>query len=63
MGWTHDYRDVSRNHHSTAASGQPSHSAVLSDELPERGQLLAIPRILGRRARWVSARLRHSARS
>jgi hypothetical protein len=62
MSWTHDYRDVSHKHHSTTAS-QPPHPTVLSDDLPERGQLLAIPRILGRRARWVSARLRHSARN
>ncbi|MDF2257252.1 hypothetical protein P2L57_16390 [Streptomyces ferralitis] len=59
MGWTHDYRDVSRDHRDTTATGRSAPTAGLH----RQGQLLPIPRILGRRARWVSARLRHSARS
>ncbi|MEU6173910.1 hypothetical protein ABZ832_18560 [Streptantibioticus parmotrematis] len=59
MGWTHDYRDVSRNHLGTTASGRPAPPAALAD----RGQLLPLPRILRRRARWVGARLRHTART
>jgi hypothetical protein len=59
MGWTHDYRDVSRKHVGAASAGGSTPAADLQD----REQLLAIPRILRRRARWVGARLRHSARN
>ncbi|WP_419996254.1 hypothetical protein [Streptomyces boninensis] len=58
MGWTHDYNDVGRNRRATANLGSsreqlaPDHAA---------GDLrLGIPHILRRRARWVSARLRHT---
>ncbi|MER7813902.1 hypothetical protein [Streptomyces sp. NPDC096153] len=56
MGWTHDYSDTARNSRSA--------SAPLADDRggPQgRGHdpRLGIPRILRRRARWVSARLRH----
>ncbi|MET9222729.1 hypothetical protein ACIOC1_04670 [Streptomyces sp. NPDC088197] len=57
MGWTHDYRDVSRNRRNTSVSvnsGAPL--AVLPPGEPQIG----IPRILRRRARWVGARLRHA---
>ncbi|MFM9372337.1 hypothetical protein [Streptomyces sp. Da 82-17] len=62
MGWTHDYSDAARNRRSAAAlsslrkggpSGRPEHPAQAG---------MGIPRILRRRARWVSARLRHTAR-
>jgi hypothetical protein len=56
MGWTHDYRDVSRKRglaaRSIAQRLTPGHRA---DSPP-----LGIPRILRRRARWMSARLRHA---
>ena len=59
MGWTHDYRDVARNRRS--ASGPITHERGGSPPsgLGIRGQRIGIPRILRRRARWVSARLRH----
>ncbi|MFF9350218.1 hypothetical protein [Streptomyces sp. NPDC014734] len=64
MGWTHDFGDAARNRRSTATAGPSNHEGggpqgrvydmhVLHD--PQLG----IPRILRRRARWVSARLRH----
>ncbi|WP_405585122.1 hypothetical protein [Streptomyces sp. NBC_01190] len=56
MGWTHDYRDVSRNRRSSfSAADRGAVTAVLAPA----DSRLGIPRILGRRARWVSARLRH----
>ncbi|WP_246574393.1 hypothetical protein [Streptomyces genisteinicus] len=59
MGWTHDYSDAARNRRS--ANGPISHdrgdSPGGSHEHPGDG--MGIPRILRRRARWVSARLRH----
>ncbi|SDO99173.1 hypothetical protein [Actinacidiphila guanduensis] len=55
MGWTHDYRDSARFRRSFADTGRAAPTAVLT---PEESRL-GIPRILGRRARWVSARLRH----
>ncbi|WP_329134697.1 hypothetical protein OG552_19645 [Streptomyces sp. NBC_01476] len=56
MGWTHDYRDVSRNRRSGFTVAD---SAAPMAVLPPEESRLGIPRILGRRARWVSARLRH----
>ena len=55
MGWTHDYRDVSRNRRSTSAANGAAPPAVL----PVEDSRLGIPLILRRRARWMSARLRH----
>jgi hypothetical protein len=57
MGWTHDYRDVSRKRGIAARS--------IAQGLPPGGRradptLLGIPRILRRRARWMGARLRHA---
>ncbi|MFI6034294.1 hypothetical protein ACIBBD_09035 [Streptomyces sp. NPDC051315] len=56
MGWTHDYSDAPRNRRS--ASGLSSHQRGTA---PQEGSDLrvGIPRILRRRARWVSVRLRH----
>ncbi|MEV0372809.1 hypothetical protein AB0I10_23780 [Streptomyces sp. NPDC050636] len=62
MGWTHDYRDVARNRRSSAAAvgtrerGTPD---LGSGDAPDPAHPMGIPRILRRRARWVSARLRH----
>ncbi|WP_459181489.1 hypothetical protein [Streptomyces sp.] len=58
MGWTHDYRDVSRNRSSAAASAARSFPG---NSTPDHtgGSRIGIPHILRRRARWVSARLRH----
>ncbi|WP_242645048.1 hypothetical protein [Streptomyces laculatispora] len=64
MGWTHDFGDAASNRRSTATAGPGTHEGsglqgrvhamhVLHDPR------LGIPRILRRRARWVSARLRH----
>ncbi|WP_175408559.1 hypothetical protein [Streptomyces sp. TRM64462] len=56
MGWTHDHVDAARNRRSAGAAPTPERSGPPSQELDAR---LGIPRILRRRARWVSARLRH----
>ncbi|CAL9300573.1 MULTISPECIES: hypothetical protein [Streptomyces] len=56
MGWTHDQVDAARNRR-TAAVPPPERSGSPRD--PELDARLGIPRILRRRARWVSARLRH----
>ncbi|WP_330355532.1 hypothetical protein [Streptomyces chartreusis] len=57
MGWTHDYSDVARNRRS--ASGLSSHQRGSTPQLPGADLRVGIPRILRRRARWVSVRLRH----
>ncbi|WNI16885.1 hypothetical protein [Actinacidiphila sp. ITFR-21] len=57
MGWTHDYRDVSRNRRSSTFTAVEN--AAPMAVLPSGQSRLGIPRILGRRARWVGARLRH----
>ncbi|MFI1971548.1 hypothetical protein BLA24_16870 [Streptomyces cinnamoneus] len=65
MGWTHDYRDVTDVTHERGAEGD---AALVVTEVSERGEYrpgagsdprVGIPRIIHRRARWVSARLRH----
>ncbi|MFI2783685.1 hypothetical protein [Streptomyces sp. ALB3] len=65
MGWTRDFNDVARNRRSTAPVGPSVHEGGdSSSRVHEMGDLhdlrLGIPRILHRRARWVSARLRHT---
>ncbi|MFF2504039.1 hypothetical protein ACFVTY_11790 [Streptomyces sp. NPDC058067] len=60
MGWTHDYSDAARNRRSaTVLSRHPGGGPQQSghDQTPP---VINIPRILRRRARWVSARLRHT---
>ncbi|MEV6013474.1 hypothetical protein AB0M29_42835 [Streptomyces sp. NPDC051976] len=57
MGWTHDYRDVSRKRRSTSAAVNNTATVAV---LPPGERQIGIPRILGRRARWVGARLRHT---
>ncbi|MFI6644392.1 hypothetical protein [Streptomyces sp. NPDC050504] len=65
MGWTHDYGDTARNRRSarslsTYGRGDSQGRGVVppDQELPGIPGV-GIPRILRRRARWVSARLRH----
>ncbi|MET7360501.1 hypothetical protein ABZS76_18910 [Streptomyces sp. NPDC005562] len=60
MGWTHDYSDVARNRRSATALN--SHERGGPQDRGRYGppQAMGIPRILRRRARWVSARLRHT---
>ncbi|MDX2756485.1 hypothetical protein [Streptomyces scabiei] len=52
-----DYSDAARNRRS--AAGLSSHQRG-APQLRDTDPRLGIPRILRRRARWVSARLRHS---
>ncbi|MFI1658698.1 hypothetical protein ACH4ZU_27905 [Streptomyces sp. NPDC020472] len=58
MGWTHDYGDTTaRDRRSATGPGSLERGgpADVGHEVPGVG----ISRILRRRARWVSARLRH----
>ncbi|MER6788822.1 hypothetical protein ABT330_30110 [Streptomyces sp. NPDC000658] len=58
MGWTHDYSDAGRTRRS--ASGlSPHQRGAANPQLPGTDLRVGIPRILRRRARWVSVRLRH----
>ncbi|MFE9532579.1 hypothetical protein [Streptomyces sp. NPDC006691] len=62
MGWTHDYGDAARNRRTAAGPvsyerGGPQGQG-LQHPAPDSREV-GIPRILRRRARWVSARLRH----
>ncbi|MEU3347121.1 hypothetical protein ABZ723_19455 [Streptomyces sp. NPDC006700] len=57
MGWTHDYNDVARTRRSV--SGPNSHQRG-TPQPADTDPRVGIPRILRRRARWVSVRLRHS---
>ncbi|MEW2421350.1 hypothetical protein AB0911_12485 [Streptomyces nigra] len=57
MGWTHDYSDAARNRRS--AGGLSSHQRGSAPQMPAADPRVGIPRILRRRARWVSVRLRH----
>ncbi|PCG87982.1 hypothetical protein CIB93_00705 [Streptomyces sp. WZ.A104] len=64
MGWTHDFTAEARNRRSAATPGVGTHegggpSGRVHDVHDLRHRRLGIPRILRRRARWVSARLRH----
>ncbi|AVH96738.1 MULTISPECIES: hypothetical protein [Streptomyces] len=61
MGWTHDYGDTTARDRGSAAGPGP----LERGGPPEPGrthavQGVGISRILRRRARWVSARLRHT---
>ncbi|MFF9869304.1 hypothetical protein ACIRD2_28385 [Streptomyces sp. NPDC093595] len=59
MGWTHDYADAARNRRSASAPApNPQRNGPQGGQGPD--PRLGIPRILRRRARWVSARLRHT---
>ncbi|WP_336323290.1 hypothetical protein [Streptomyces lavendofoliae] len=57
MGWTHDYADSARNHRSASAPITPRSGPPVAQGPDPR---LGISLILRRRARWVSARLRHT---
>ncbi|AWT44604.1 MULTISPECIES: hypothetical protein [Streptomyces] len=57
MGWTHDYSDAARNRRS--AAGLSSHQRGGAPQMTSTDPRVGIPRILRRRARWVSVRLRH----
>ncbi|WP_079171237.1 MULTISPECIES: hypothetical protein [unclassified Streptomyces] len=59
MGWTHDHVDAAHDRRSASAAPTPERSGP--QEAVSDGHL-GIPRILRRRARWVSARLRHHPR-
>jgi hypothetical protein len=63
MGWMHDHHDVSYNRRRSAneaasMEGTPGRSsdAVEANRL---GSQMGIPGLVGRRARWMTARLRH----
>ncbi|WP_030677835.1 hypothetical protein [Streptomyces sp. NRRL B-1347] len=64
MGWTHDYSDVARKRRTaTVVNGHERGGDPREQGYPEHSasaQAIGIPRILRRRARWVSARLRHT---
>lgn len=62
MGWTHDYSDVARKRRTAAVVNHERGGAQDSGhpELAASAQAIGIPRILRRRARWMSARLRHT---
>ncbi|MFB7494586.1 hypothetical protein ACFC09_07735 [Streptomyces sp. NPDC056161] len=57
MGWTHDYSDAPRNRRS---AGGLDHRRPGTPQASDTDLRVGIPRILRRRARWVSVRLRHS---
>ncbi|MGI5481553.1 hypothetical protein [Streptomyces lavendofoliae] len=57
MGWTHDYADSARNRRSASAPIPPRSGPPVAQGPDPR---LGISLILRRRARWVSARLRHT---
>ncbi|MFF2651083.1 hypothetical protein [Streptomyces sp. NPDC058045] len=59
MGWTHDYSDVARNRRSATAMNTLAGGARQDEGQTASAEAVGIPRILRRRARWVSARLRH----
>ncbi|THA25250.1 hypothetical protein E4198_11390 [Streptomyces sp. RKND-216] len=58
MGLTHDHRDVAREHKGPRR-GRPVRGGDRLALRHPREPALGIPRILGRRARWFGARLRH----
>ncbi|MFE5796624.1 hypothetical protein ACFQ8C_29155 [Streptomyces sp. NPDC056503] len=58
MGWTHDYGDTARDRRSASGPGSRERGGPPEQGRAPGGQV-GISRILRRRARWVSARLRH----
>ncbi|MER5257503.1 MULTISPECIES: hypothetical protein [unclassified Streptomyces] len=60
MGWTHDYSDAARNRRSATALNSRERGAPHDPGHDGPAQDIGIPHILRRRARWVSARLRHT---
>ncbi|WP_415948310.1 hypothetical protein [Streptomyces sp. KLOTTS4A1] len=63
MGWTHDYSDAARNRRSASGPGPHQRGGLRGQGHRPSGAAIGIPRILRRRARWVSARLRHTSRA
>jgi hypothetical protein len=61
MGWTHDYRDVSRNRSGNGAAARTQQQRALRrvQAGPVPDPHIGFPDILRRRARWVGVRLRH----
>ncbi|MFI1828386.1 hypothetical protein ACH41E_18350 [Streptomyces sp. NPDC020412] len=59
MGWTYDYGDAARNRSSASGPGSPDGDGPQGRTHRHGAQDMGIPRILRRRARWMSARLRH----
>ncbi|WP_030898488.1 hypothetical protein [Streptomyces sp. NRRL F-5126] len=59
MGWTHDYGDAARSTHTSAATPITHPRGDAGRAAADARLGLGIPRIIRRRARWVSARLRH----
>ncbi|MEU7281965.1 hypothetical protein AB0A69_24790 [Streptomyces sp. NPDC045431] len=59
MGWTHDYADAARNRRSVSASASAPNPQRSGPQGQGPDPRLGISLILRRRARWVSARLRH----
>ncbi|MET8555991.1 hypothetical protein ABZV64_13645 [Streptomyces sp. NPDC004959] len=61
MGWTHDYSDAARDRRSVSALSSHEGAGPLGSGEPHPSpDGVNIPLILRRRARWVSARLRHT---
>ncbi|MEU1849686.1 hypothetical protein ABZ499_10505 [Streptomyces sp. NPDC019990] len=56
MGWTHDYSDATRNRRSAGGANPRRRNGV--PQMATADARGGIPRILRRRARWVSVRLR-----
>ncbi|RLU80595.1 hypothetical protein CTZ27_34365 [Streptomyces griseocarneus] len=69
MGWTHDYRDATQERaaegDAALAVSEVTERTARAEHRPGAGPdepVIGIPRIIRRRARWVSARLRHHPR-
>ncbi|GGT70111.1 MULTISPECIES: hypothetical protein [Streptomyces] len=60
MGWTYDYGDTARDRRSATVPGAHERSGPEDHGRSHSAQEIGIPHILRRRARWVSARLRHT---
>ncbi|MEJ8636418.1 MULTISPECIES: hypothetical protein [Streptomyces] len=60
MGWTHDYGDAARNRRSANGPNIHDRGGLQAQGHDHAVQGIGIPRILRRRARWMSARLRHT---
>ncbi|MER6346202.1 hypothetical protein ACWC10_10285 [Streptomyces sp. NPDC001595] len=58
MGWTHDYSDAAARDRRSGSGALSSHQRG-EPQLAGADPRVGIPRILRRRARWVSMRLRH----
>ncbi|MEV8590256.1 hypothetical protein [Streptomyces sp. NPDC051180] len=59
MGWTHDYSDTARDRRSATGPASRERGGPQDQGRAHSAPEVGISRILRRRARWVSARLRH----